>query len=60
MKPKREPGYYWVKTRIGWIIARWMIDESWMVHGSMGRFQDNVFGEINELKITQNDTTTGT
>src|SRR5215469_584012 len=42
---RRAPGFYWVKNRHEWLVARWR-GERWEVPGSAALFEDGDFYEI--------------
>jgi hypothetical protein len=50
----REPGYYWVKLKGEWTIARWASSGGislWILSGY--DFEDSYFEEIDENKIVR-------
>jgi hypothetical protein len=48
---KRFDGFYWVKYRDEWIVARWIRQEIWVIPGAHAPFTDNCFDEIDERRI---------
>ena len=52
---KREPGYYWVKHKDNWTIAKWNLSpfgDVWYVWNWIGDLNDSEFEEISERRIT--------
>ncbi len=55
----RAKGFYWVKSKDGWQIARWYRDNAhrwaWMLIGETRRFFDSDFMQVNENPIKRGD-----
>jgi len=55
---KREQGYYWVKHKGNWTIAKWNLSpfgDVWYVWNWIGDLNDFEFEEIDERQITRSD-----
>jgi len=55
---KREQGYYWVKHKGNWTIAKWNLSpfgDVWYVWNWIGDLNDFEFEEIDENRIIRDD-----
>jgi|SRR6478672_2042198 len=49
----RKTGYYWVKIKDRWIVAKFMVGKTWYTIGDENFCTTDVFDEIDETPITR-------